>query len=207
MLGSVVYAQTEGGTVMRSRPRATKGRSEAQEAASRRLERAQAIWNGLDDGEVRAWRDYALREAGRDPRTGGTRRLAANWVFKGLAAKYLQVHGGLDAPRLPPEGAFRGDLLDVTVEGLPRALRFASGESNRPGVLTELMVQRLKNRNNETRPRSYVSLGFVAFRAGVPVEVPAPFVGHAALAVRYVEAATGRMTEIVEIGRVTVVTT
>lgn len=204
VLGNVVLAQTEAGTVMRARPLGSRRRSEAQAAGDRRMHFVHLAWEALDDEAAQAWRTYALERAAASPR-GSRQRMTSAWShFSGLGMKYLQVHGGHTVPSLPPAGAFTGDGLRITVAGGEGSLLYSADGSNRQGVLTEVLAQRLNGRHNAARPKSYASQGFVAFEGPQRVEVP---VGHGrywACAVRFVEAATGRMTDLVEIGRATV---
>ena len=201
VLGNVVYAQTQGGTVVRGRPQGSRERSPKQIEQGRRLGTVHHAWNALDDAEAEAWRVYALGQAARNPQTGGMRIPSAYSLFSGLGAKYLQVHGGFVVPSLPPGGRFAGDALSVTVAKGDGTLVFDAGGANREGVLTELLAQRLGGPHNAAKARSYVSLGFFAFEAGVPVAVEVGWGAYWACAFRFVEAATGRMTEMVEIGK------
>ncbi len=201
VLGNVVLAQTQGGTIMRSRPQGARRRSEKQVEQGHRLRIAHYHWNELSDAEAEAWRMYALGQAARNPQTGGMKIPAAYWLFCGLAAKYLQVHGGLQVPSNPPTGRFAGDALSIAVAKGEGELVFTADGSSREGVLTELLGQVLTGPHNAPKVKSYASLGFFSFEAGVPVIVPAPVGAYWACATRFVEAATGRMTELVEIGK------
>ena len=200
-LGNVVFAQTQGGTVVRGRPRGSRERSPKQIEQGLRLGIVHHAWNALDDVEAEAWRVYALGHAVRNPATGGMRIPSAYSLFSGLGAKFLQVHGGFAVPSLPPLGRFAGDALSVAVAKGDERLVFSADGASREGVLTELLAQRLKGPHNAAKAKSYVSLGFFEFEAGVPVEVEVGWGAYWACAVRSVEAATGRMTEMVEIGK------
>ena len=214
-VGDLVFAQTQGGTIARVRPKASRWRSPAQVAQERRLARCKRVWDTMGREEVALWRAYSLERAAALP-VADRKRLASAWaLFSGLGSKFLQVHGGEDVPRVPPTGRFLGDAIGVTVEGATGPewathkgdgllLRFVADGTNREGVLTELMAQPLSCAHNLPRPKSYVALGFAAMAAGSPVEVPVSMDLHWACAVRFVEAATGRATGLVEIGTATI---
>jgi hypothetical protein len=93
---------------------------------------------------------------------------------------------------------------DPPPQGEGYSLAFSADGANRPGVLTEIKAQPLRSRHNLPNPNSYVTIGFIAFETGVPVELPMNLPGTWACAVRFVEAATGRMTELVPIGKATI---
>ena len=201
-LGNTVLVQTEGGTIIRSRPSGRRRRSEGQLAQDRRIGIVNRRWRELSREDASAWRGYALERAAAEPRGSRKRMASAQSLFSGLGSKYLQVHGGDLVPPLPPTGRFLGDVLSVTVSGLSQALRFTADRANREGVVTELLAQSLTCIHNLPRPKSYVSLGFVAFEADGSFDAPVALSQDWACGVRYVEIATGRATEIVEIGSV-----
>lgn len=132
-------------------------------------------------------------------------------MFRGLAAKYLQVHGGNTVPTEPPVGAFMGEGIVVTATGSsplrpssptdpPSGVLFTASAPNSPGMLTELLLQRLPVRHRMPKAREYRTMAFVAF-AGEPVVVPCA-AGAYACAVRFVRAATGEATALVSSGTV-----
>ena len=200
VLGNAVLVQTEGGTIIRSRPSGRRRRSEGQLAQDRRIRIVNGRWRELSREDASAWRGYALERAAAEPRGSRKRMASAQSLFSGLGSKYLQLHGGSLVPLLPPTGPFLGDALSVSVTGLDHELRFTADRANRAGVATELLAQRLTCPHNVPRPKSYVSLGFAAFEAGGSFDAPMGIGQDWACAVRYVEIATGRATEIVEIG-------
>jgi hypothetical protein len=161
-------------------------------------------WENLTDEEFEAWQAYALAQMVRNPQTGGLRKPSPYNLFSGLAIKYLQIHGGHAVPTLPPTGRFLGDLLTPTVTSDSGELILHAEGSNAPGVLTELLAQRLSSPRNAPKAKSYVSLGFYRFEDGAPITVPVEGAGTYACAIRFVESATGRMTEMYPIGRATV---
>lgn len=204
-VGNVVYANTDSGIVVREMPRRHGQISERQQARVDALVRAGQLWRELTFEQAEAWRAYSLGLAARNPNTGLLRVPRAVNVFVGLAAKYMQIHGGWEAPTDPPSGKFLGDGVGVAIAAGPGEIVFTGDSVNRPGVLTELLAQRLPAPNNRPQPTGYKTMGFVAYAgSGDAFHAPVVLAGVYACAMRYVEAATGRATALVELGRVTV---
>jgi hypothetical protein len=126
-------------------------------------------------------------------------------VFIGLATKFLQVHPNGVIPLAPPQGRFLGDIVQVTVGAQGQNLVFTADRDNAPGVVTELLIQRLRHQNNATKVRSYKSAGFIAFDAAHREVTRPVFPATYAAAIRFVESATGRMTDLIPIGRASVI--
>ena len=86
------------------------------------------------------------------------------------------------------------------VKGGGAGLLFRADRPNSPGVVTELMAQRLLSVGRAPRPKGYASQGFVAFAEGaLDAEVACP-PGWYALAVRFVRAGTGQDTAVFPLG-------
>lgn len=203
-VGNMVLSATQGGTVMRERPLARGAPSEAQIRQGLRMALVNQAWDALSPEECLAWRAYAVGLATRNPATGGMRIPQAYGLFSGLSMKYLQIHGGHEMPSLPPEGRFVGDVIQVAVVGDGADVLLTADGTNRPGTLTEIWAQRLTGRNNLPKARSYVSRGFFSFEAGQPIRLPIGMPGTWAFAAKFVEASSGRMTELVPFGRAAV---
>lgn len=73
---------------------------------------------------------------------------------------------------------------------------------NTPGVLTEILVQRLAGKHRKPVAKAYRTAAFVAF-TNEPFELPVE-AGVYACAMRFVREATGQETQIVPIGKVQV---
>ena len=200
IIGDMVASQGQDGMILRSRWTSHARRTLPQLEHTERLRIVNRLWDDLSREECTAWRAYAVTLSSRNPSTGGLKIPRACGLFVGLGTKYLQIHGGAEPPRLPPEGRFAGDVLSIAAEGEEMALSFVSDGTNRPGVATEILSQPLTGPNNLPKIKSYKSRGFVAFEAGVPVEIPVELSLYWACAFRFVEPATGRMTELLEIG-------
>lgn len=190
-LGNAVLVQTEGGPVLRARPEGSRVRSAKQAQGDARMRALNLAWDALTPAQADAWRAYGKAE--------GRKGFAA---FVALGSKVLQLHGGTAVPSDPPSGPFLGDLVRVTPVAVAGGLRFDADRPSAPGATTELLAQRLSGPNNAPKADGYRTLGFAAFAAGsmsVRFDLPP---GPYALAYRFVEAATGRMTDLLPLGTV-----
>lgn len=203
-LGGLVFARTELGTILRERPMGRRGDSDAQTQVANNLRKANWAWNDLEWEQVQAWQAYAATQKRRNPETGLLVAPRAVNVFIGLATKFLQVNPNGIIPLDPPQGRFLGDIIEVAVSADGPNLVFTANGDNVSGVVTELLTQRLRHKNNAAKERSYVSAGFVAFDPEHREFTYPVFRASYAAAIRFVEAATGRMTELIPIGRATV---
>ena len=124
-------------------------------------------------------------------------------------------------PESPPARPFFGDVIEVVVEPSREAdplrggttevpattasrlgvqtVGFVSSGANAAGVVTELLVQPLLSRHRRTYLERYRHAAYVRFEGAETVAVPAPEV-WVALAYRFVNAETGQVTAIAELG-------
>ncbi|MBS1715098.1 MAG: hypothetical protein JST30_12260 [Armatimonadetes bacterium] len=192
-LGRDYIARGRSGLVVRKKACYTFPSSPAFAAAGGRLKQANAVWNTLSMEQAAAWADYAATIVRSGRVSGRSYSPTGKNAFVGLAVKVLQVDPMAEVPTSPPVGGYVGDDV-VVVTRAEGGLVFEASGPNRPGSVTELLVQRLVNERR--RPDGdYKSMGFVAFSPGhlahtLPVEP-----GVYACGYRFVEAATGRMTE------------
>lgn len=203
-VGGLVFARTEIGTIMRETPEGRRDDSEAQYRIAWNLRKANSAWRGLEWVQVLAWQTYAATLKRRNPQSGLYVSPKAYNVFIGLATKFLQADPNGAIPLDPPQGRFFGDIVQVSVDAQGPNLVYTADRDNAPGVVTELLLQRLLNKNNTPKERSYISAGFIAFDAEHREFEHAVFPGTYAGAIRFVESATGRMTDLFPIGRATV---
>ena len=191
--GAVMVARGRTGTQLRARPRPKRRATPDQLANEARLRAAAGMWNGLTDAQYAAWNAYAGTLTRRS--AGGFRSytpIGYN-TFLSLTLVRLQVAPGSPVPLWPPVGGFGGDDVEFAAAAAEGGIVFEALGANRPGVVTELMVQRLAHRRRKPTPR-YKGMAFVAFtEAGSTFEVPLE-PGAYACATRFVEAATGRAT-------------
>ncbi len=198
-LGSLVFRRSAYGTQMLERQRPKQPNTPAQVAARERLSRAGKAWKALSLDEVAEWRLYA-RTLGRDPKGF---RMDPNNVFSRLALKVLQVNPEAEIPTLPPATPFSGDGIAASVVAAPGAVVLNIQVGNAPGVVTEVLVQRVSSLHCAAYPEKFRSRGFSAWTAGGSVSVPVS-AGVWAVAVRAVRSATGQSGELMEIGRVAI---
>ena len=236
-LGGRVYRNVGGEGFVSVAPQAVDPRTQAQLGARARLEMANRLWVELPLDAMARWRAWAAVPRPYVSPKGRKASARGDLAFKGLAAKYLQVHGGSVVPTEPPSSVFLGDGVVVTVspsfhsgerkgtgdgelgsaasalspqpplsqakEGEP-GIVFAASSANAPGVVTELLTQRLAARHRKPHPEEYRTRRFVGFGdggLGATVEC-AP--GAYACAARFVRAGTGQASAMVELGVVEV---
>lgn len=190
---------------MAAAPARVNPRSPLQEAQRRRVAIVNTLWAALPLESIARWRAYAEGPSFQPlspAQERSSRAASGNALFKKLATKYLVVHGGFVAPTEPPAAPFLGDAIVVGVAGSALGAVFSASAPNSPGVLTELLLQRLPARHRLPKARDYRTLAFVEF-AGGPVSVPAA-PGAYACAVRFVRADTGQESATVPLGTVEV---
>ena len=209
--GAVLVEGPHGTTVLRQLPERPARRTPAQREAAARFRPVADAWHALTREDALAWRDYAAARGGR-----------GYPAFTGLAAKCLQMRPDSPVPSRPPASGFQGDGITVVARASVPAeaddeqalaggdahatagIVFSANAANAPGVVTELLLQRLKGRNRAPIVKEYRTRAFVAFADGsLAATVPLPQ-GSWACAVRFVREATGQEAAIVEIGVVEV---
>lgn len=202
--GTAVFAQTQYGTVLRSRPTYSKPRTAAQQQIARNLSRANAAWRELTPAQAQAWQLYCLTLTADNAATGLPVTPHAPQVFLGYASKILQMNPQASVPSNPPTTPFYGDNLHCTLTGISGKIRITASAANAPGVTTEILVQRLRAINNAPQPKSYKTATFRAFAVGgLTLEID-QFAAAFAVAIRFVDVASGRKTALYPVGKVTV---
>jgi hypothetical protein len=222
--GAVIVPMADGRVIVRDLPERKVPPTAKQTEAAARLRPVAEAWHALSLTEVEAWRAFAKsppephpypspRGGGRFGQGGGEIPLKPYNAFTMLAAKCLQMRPGAPVPTLPPTTGFMGDGIQVNLRFSIDDLRLREGSEvgsgaivfeasgpNSAGVVTELLLQKLKSRNRMPSAKDYRTQRFVAFAAGslestVPVEP-----GAYACAIRFVREATGQETALVPLG-------
>jgi hypothetical protein len=195
--GSVVYVKTKIGTIVRPRRTPANPNTPAQEAVRANLTKASRAYEALTPTQIDQWEAYAKTITKIHPITGEPYNPTGIAVFVALATKFLQVNPNGVIPLLPPAADFNGDNLTITVSTGLGQLTFSSNAANSANTKTELLVQRLRNRNRNPQKLGYRNKAFVAFAPGnLSANVPVT-PGAYACAVRYVNTQTGQATELV----------
>lgn len=202
--GNMVFAQTQYGTILREPPTPPRNRTAAQEQVGRNLRRANAAWRALTQPQIDAWQVYCLSLSAENRETGLPVVPQAPHVFLGLACKILQMDEDAAIPVAPPSQPFYGDSVRCSVQGGSGEILISASAANAAGVTTEFLVQRLRHLNNKPQPRSYTTCGFRAFVSGSLGMSFARRAGTYAVAMRFVDVASGRKTEVYPIGKVVV---
>lgn len=198
-MGGIVYYEVEGEPLARAWVRPRDPRSKGQMDQRARTGDAARAWGLLGDARRAAWD----RRAGELGRRGGGYAL-----FRSFAMKRLRVEPKADLATFdPPAEPFLGDSVRVAArlgeEASGAALVFGADRANGPGVVTEVLTQRIAAPHVKREAAKYRSRGFAAFAGGESVAIPVG-PGAWACAVRFVLAATGEETGIAELGVVVV---
>jgi len=203
LIGGSVVANSRSGLVLRKRPTYERPTSPDQAAASARMAAASRAWGELSYAQVEAWNAYARTIKHVNPVAGRRYSPAGFNVFVGLACKVLQIDPLAPIPTAPPLTPWPQEAVLVSARAEPGEVVFEASGPNSPGVVTELLLQRLPNIRRAAKSQ-YKTAGFVSFAAGdlearVPVEA-----GAYVPAYRFVEAATGRALGVLGLARLEV---
>lgn len=198
-MSNLAFRETRQGTQMIVRQAGRNPRTPAQEAARDRMARASRAWVQMTVEQAEAWRVYAASLA--------TNPLAAPPVafnvFASLAVRVLQANPSAFIPLVPPSAPFSGDAVAASVSAAPGAVVLQVSQGNAPGVVTEVLLQKLASVHRAAYLEKYRSKGFSSWVAGSSVSIPVK-AGVYAVAIRAVKASTGQTGELMEIGRVVV---
>lgn len=209
-IGEAVYVQGATGTQIRRRPQRVGPRTPGEIAAAERMEKIGYFWSLLDLEGVESWREYAVRLQATLPALE-RRPMPAYNAFLQLATRVLMIDPRADVPLLPPSAAFAGDAVTVSLSPRPplpnepsgegeSGIRFLANRPNAPGVVTELLLQRLASVGRAPVGTKYRSQGFVAFAEGaLAADVACP-AGWVACAYRFVVATTGQASALFPCG-------
>lgn len=202
--GTLVVQKGRSGLFARPRREPRNPKTNPQRTARTRLTRAARTYKGMTSAQLTAWRNYALTLTKKNSVTGVTYSPTAINVFVGLTTKFLQVSPSGTIPMNPPTGTFAGDSITVTAAGSAGKITFTASAANAAGVKTELLLQTMKSSAREPQDNGYRTLTFVAFATGSLEYLANLGPGIYAAAYRFVETATGRQTDFIEIPVVTV---
>lgn len=191
-VGNAVFVATPGGTVLRDRPFVSDPQTPAQVAARERVRLLARVFRSLDLAEAQAWR-AAAQGLG----------LSAQQYFNRLGVRFLAANPAGTVPRMPPAFLFPGDAVRFVVSAGPGGVVVTADRANAPGVVTEILIQKLPSVHCRTYLSRYRNAGFVAFGAGETKTLPQR-PGVFAVATRFVYAPTGQSTELIEWGLVEV---
>ena len=117
-------------------------------------------------------------------------------MYIGLTCKFLQMNPGVAPPVNPPAGSFHGDSFAITAAGEDAGILFHIGGANTGATQTEFLLQKLPSRLRQPTDK-FISRAFVAFPgAGYTYTLDAD-AGYWVPAYRFVQSATGQMTELI----------
>lgn len=199
--GNVVFVTMPDGRVyLRPRVIPRNPKTAAQQQTRSFLSLAVKAFSNLTADQYAKWELFAAQLTEEARRQGLHKTVRATDAFTRLAIKYLQIHGGVSVPLLPPTSEFVGDSLVVQVSAATGGVRFDSATGNGPDVTTELLLQPVRSLNNRATSSHFRSRGFHVFPAGGGmVDVPLPR-GRYATAIRFVRLSTGQASSLINLG-------
>ena len=193
-LGSEVFSRGRSGPVIRNAPTYKFKPTPAMQQSADTFGQAMAFFNALSRDESKQWNAWAKTQWRHNDVTGQPYRPTGHNVFVGLTCKFLQINPGGTPPTLPPAGSFTGDAIRVDVFEDNGILLFLGSGANHAPTKTELLIQKLPTRLRQPTDK-FVSVTFFSF-SGVSDYYPLNVVpGIYVPAYRFVNAATGQMTE------------
>ena len=202
--GNTAFLETKLGTQARDVTYPTGEPSVAQQRVRINMEQDSAAWQALSVENAQKWRAFASNLTLKSKKAGKPFVPNGYQIFTAYTTKWLQVHKGGTPPVNPPTGTFAGDSLLFSVASGLGQVTWSVDKKNASGVVTELLLQKVKGKHRKAGKDGYVSQGFIAFTESVKsFTVPVP-AGYYAAAYRFVEDASGRETAIVPLGPLTV---
>lgn len=225
-VGDLVYLpQPNGRAIVRRMPEKPPRQSALQAVAAGRVVEVAAAWKDLTLDEGEAWNRWGAAEGLRGynvflglstkrlqlfpdeplPRLPPTSAFLGDGIVvvaqASVPAKADLLKGSPEKKGTDGNQGFAGTEAGATEEGEAIGVRFSASGPNAAGVVTELLVQKLKSLHRKPSLKEYKSRGFVGFAPGaLEADVPcAP--GAYACAIRFVRAETGQETALVPIGK------
>lgn len=224
-VGGVVVTTGRGGTVLKRKPVYRRPTSPAQALAEGRMRAASALWSGLSAAQAARWRAWG-EARGRTAQTAfialATKILQIDpaaavplappthdFVADDVAVTASEPpsfacerggqggeseNAGLSTPQPPPLTGVKGGGAGVL---------FSTTGPNRPGTVTELLLQPLLN-ERRSPGKDYKTAGFVQFNAAAPTHLLSLAPGSYAVGYRFVERATGQRGPTILLGVVKV---
>lgn len=190
--GNLTYEETVNGTIFFNFKMPADPNTPAQEVVRSDFRRATQTFATLPKAKVDAWNTYAktLRTRNANDQMRSQRGLN---VFVALTTKFLLVNPTGTIPQDPPGTPFYGDPLTVTATAGVGKITFTASGPNTPGVMTELLFQKLVNGNRKPG-KSYKTGSYTTFIGGALSKDVAVPPGYYAAAYRFVKAATGQQS-------------
>jgi hypothetical protein len=203
-VGNVTFIRNPYGTLVRDRVMPRDPHTAAQAGTRSRMARVGSLWRSMTPEQAAAWNLYAQETAMEGGVEALERTTTGQQVFTRLALKVLQVDETASVPLAPPTSPFAGDSPILVAEGSATAVRFSASAANAPGVVTEVLLQRLASPHRRLYTERFRSQRFHAFTSGGDVVEVSVAPGIYAAACRFVRAATGQCTGLMLLGRVSV---
>jgi len=191
---NIVYEDTEFGTVGREYEVPHNPNTPAQETVRAGFSGATQAFSQLTKAKVDAWNAYAATFKIRN-KAGKLRSKRGINVYAALSTKWRLVNPTGSFPQDPPTTPFSNDTPIITATAGTGKITFNASAPNTPGVVTELLIQKLVNGNRKPSAHNYRTGAYFAFVLGTltkDVTVPP---GFYAAGYRFVKTATGQASE------------
>lgn len=202
--GPVTFRIVRGKTLITERTSPTNPSTASQQAQRARFATSARAYKGFTASQVQQWDDFAANDTTRDPVTGTKRFKDGIDAYIGLATKYLAVNNGGTAPSTPPASAFVAPSITVSAVGASGKVTFTASGALASNTRCELLLQKLATANRKPQKGAYRSKAFAAFPLGSLSQDVTITPGFYAAAYRFVNATTGQMTQLQQIGVQTV---
>ena len=194
-----VYAGGGEDTIVKQFTKPTATQTPAKSAAEARFTRGAQGWGLLTDAQRAAWTAAARGVLSKDPRRLRPKAISGPNLYTALTAKFLQLSPAGTVPAFPPAGRFPGDGVTFEVDDTGGSCTITASAANRPGVTCEFLTQALAAAYRKPTGE-WRHAAFHAFAAGTLSYTLALPAGYTALAVQFVETATGRVTGFQTLG-------
>lgn len=193
--GSVVVADTREGFIIRPRTIPADPKTPAQTAIRANLTTAARAFAGFSPTQYAEWKAYANGLTHHNRQTGKSFKPTPINAYTALVTKMLQVNPAASLPTSPPATPFSGDSITITAESeSPGIITFTASGANSSGVVTELLLQPLRNANRTPQSNGYRSKKFFAFTSGTLTTTVTVTSGYYVAGYRFVKTATGQET-------------
>ena len=193
-IGGEIYTKRRSGLIIKAPPQYKFKLTPAMQQTSDTFTQATELYKTMSREQAKAWNAYADGLVRHNDVTGQPYHPTGRNTFLGLTCKFLQINPGASPPLTPPAGSFVGDRITVAAFEDNGLLLFLADGANHAPTRTELLLQKLPSQFRQPTDK-FVSVTFFVF-SGVSdyyaINVPP---GIYVPATRFVNAATGQMTE------------
>lgn len=195
-MGTDVFGRYRGGPTGRVKKAPRNPKTAAQRAIRGYLSRASKLYESFSAAQNASWEAYGATITRHNPVTGGTYTSSGITAFCELAVKFLQNNPNGVIPLTPPNSEFLGDSITLTAAPGTGKVTFSASGANSPGVVTELLLQKINSPNRKPNPNAYKSMMFKVFPTSPLTQDITVTAGYYVAAYRFVKITTGQATDL-----------